>query len=486
MNIFPKIPRNIFVYFRGAVVAVTVMLVVSGCRDRSPVGDLASRFTPSGEEKVRELGIYAGKERIGDLHMSRLDGNWQEAGPVVRLVERINLRLSFRGDRFSITSSQISYVNREMDLVASTGTMDFGAGSWETNVQRVDQDVYDREQVTVGSRTRDRVNLPDATLVSDVLPLYFETLELEKGKKLKLDIFNLVLGQEFPLTLEYRGKTEHGRLYALTYWGMEERMWIDGTGMVIREDMAIGVSARQPGEGEEIGHLPLEAILTMTAVPGVRIPGDMAEREEAVVVLEGSFRPPPEGKWQNVKLKNDKAVVTLLKPEVPPVGERSPDMGQMPAESFGLDLDSPRIRELSGEIAGSLEDPWDKALAICRWVYGELGKSMRECFSALQVLQTGEGECQSHSLLTVSLLRAAGLPARFAYGVVYLPDREAFGFHTWVQVHVGEWIPMDSTLGNFPAGVDHLTLAVGGYQDQFRLFPFIMGQGGWRIKFRDS
>jgi transglutaminase-like putative cysteine protease len=70
--------------------------------------------------------------------------------------------------------------------------------------------------------------------------------------------------------------------------------------------------------------------------------------------------------------------------------------------------------------------------------------------------------------------------------VVYLPDRGAFGFHTWVQVHVGEWIPIDPTLGNFPAGVDHLTLAVGGYQDQFRLFPYIMGQGGWRIKMQNA
>ncbi len=138
------------------------------------------------------------------------------------------------------------------------------------------------------------------------------------------------------------------------------------------------------------------------------------------------------------------------------------------------------------KITGSLEDPWEKALAIGRWVNSEIGKSMRECFSALQVLQTGEGECQSHSLLTVSLCRAAGLPARFVYGVVYLPDRGAYGFHTWVQVHVGDWVPIDPTLGNFPAGVDHLTLAVGGYQDQFRLFPYIMGQGGWRIKMQEN
>ena len=246
--------------------------------------------------------------------------------------------------------------------------------------------------------------------------------------------------------------------------------------------MTLGVNARVPGEKEQNGHLALEQILSQTAVPGRQIPDDLGERDEAVIVLEGSFRPPPVLRWQRVEVTDDGASVALMKPAVPPRPLRQPDHALMPEDVFGLDLDSPRIRELAARITDSIEDPWEKALAIGRWVNRELGKSMVECFSALQVLETGEGECQSHSLLTVSLCRAVGLPARFAYGVVYLPDRKAFGFHTWVQVHVGEWIPMDPTLGNFPAGVDHLTLAVGGYQDQFRLFPYIMSKGGWRIR----
>jgi transglutaminase-like putative cysteine protease len=458
-----------------------VLLAVAGCRDRSAIPDLADSFTPSGKENVRELGIYAGKDRVGDLMLSRMNGDWTGVGPVVQLSEKIHLRLSFRGDQFSISSSQSSWVNDDMDLVASEGSMDFGAGSWETRVLKVEEGVYQREQVTGGSRTRDRIKVPDGTLISDVLPVYFENLKVEKHTKLKFDLFNMTLGQDFPLTLEYRGATEHGRLYVLTYWGMEERIWLDEAGMVVREDMVLGVNARAPEGKEQIGYLPLETILSQTAVPGVRIPEDLGERDEAVVVIKGSFRPPPEGRWQRVSVTDDRAAITLIKPVIPSPDYRRPDMGLMPDDSFGLDLDSPRIKELSKEIAGSVEDPWEKALAIGRWVNSKLGKSMRECFSALQVLEAGEGECQSHSLLTVSLLRAAGLPARFAYGVVYLPDREAFGFHTWVQVHVGDWIPMDPTLGNFPAGVDHLTLAVGGYQDQFRLFPYIMGKGGWRI-----
>ena len=486
MNIFPEITRSFSRCFSRVLVVVVVLLAVAGCRDRSAIGDFADRFTPSDEEKVRELGIYTGKDRVGDLRLSRMNGDWQGAGPVVKLSETIHLRLSFRGDQFSISSSQTSYVSEDMDLIAGVGAMDFGAGSWETRVLKVDDGVYEREQVTAGSRNRDRVRVPEGVLVSDVLPLYFENLEVEKYAKLKLEVFNMTLGQEFPLTIEYRGASENGRLYAVTYWGMEERIWIDAAGMVIREDLLLGVNARIPEGKEQIGHLPLETILSQTAVPAVKIPADLGERDEAVIVLQGSFRPPPEGRWQRVSVAGDRATVTLIKPAIPSPDYRQPDMDLMPNDVFGLDLDSPRIKELARKITGSLEDPWEKALAIGRWVNSEIGKSMIESFSALQVLQTGEGECQSHSLLTVSLFRAAGLPARFAYGVVYLPDREVFGFHTWVQVYVGDWIPMDPTLGNFPAGVDHLTLAVGGYQDQFRLFPYIMGKGGWRIRMAEN
>jgi transglutaminase-like putative cysteine protease len=486
MNLFQKIYRKIPICSMGAMVAVMVLFAVSGCKDRSAIGDISASFTPSGEEQVRELGIYAGKDRVGDLRISRARGQWQGTDPVIQLSERVHLRISFRSDRFSITSSQTSYVGADLDLKASAGTMDFGAGSWETRVLKAEDGAYEREQVTAGSRSRDRIRVPEGALVSDVLPLYIENAQVQENKRIKLGVFNMTLGQEFPLTLEYRGATDNGKLYAMTYWGMEERIWIDDNGMVVREDMALGVSARAPGGKEKTGHLPLETILSQTAVPGVRIPEDLGGRDEAVVMLLGSFRTPPEGRWQRVNETDDGAAVTLIKPSIPSAGQRGPDMDLMPDDTFGLDLDSPRIRELSMEITGSLEDPWEKALAIGKWVNSELGKSMRECFSALQVLETGEGECQSHSLLMVSLCRAAGLPARFVYGVVYLPDREAFGFHTWVQVHVGDWIPIDPTLGNFPAGVDHLTLSVGGYQDQFRLFPYIMGKGGWRIEMGET
>jgi hypothetical protein len=294
------------------------------------------------------------------------------------------------------------------------------------------------------------------------------------------------LGQELAFTWSYGGQTPWGRLFTVTYWGMEEKIWLDSGGMVTREEMLFGVQARAPDGKETRGSLALESVLAGTAVPAVGVPGNLVDMEEASLVMEGTFMTPPETRWQEVRVDGDRAIVRLSRPTVGPPGKREADPTKMPSDEASLDLDSPEIIDLAARVTKGVTDPWEKALAIARWVNLNLRKNMRESFSALQVLETGEGECQSHSLLAVALCRVSGLPARFAYGVVYMPDRGSFLFHTWLEVYAGEWIPLDPTLGVFPSGVDHLTLAVGSYRDQFRIFPFIVGRGGWRITFAGS
>ncbi|MDT8395743.1 MAG: transglutaminase-like domain-containing protein [bacterium] len=473
--------------FVAARLVLCVLLTLTvGCRGKQAAFDPASRFTDPGPERVRELGVYSGDKRVGDLTFAARDGKWDQTVPARELSEAVTLRLSFRGDRFEMASVGRSWVDGELGLLGSVAQIDFGAGGWETRAIRTGPGTFQREQITGGSRSREKVTIPEKAVLTDVLPLFLNRNPGEVGKERSMGVHNLTLGQDLPFTSVYHGQTPMGRSFTVRYWGMEERLWLDDDGMVTREEMALGVVAREPGDGEVEGALPLEQILSRTAVPGTGIPDDLGARSKAEITLEGSFRKFPDTRWQTVKMGDGSATVTLESPRVPPPGARVSQQGESPADTFGLDLDSSRIRELAAEVTKGVQDPWEKALAVGRWVYGNLGKSMRECFSALTVLEAGEGECQSHSLLTVALCRASGVPARFAYGVVYLPDRDAFLFHTWVEVHVGEWIPIDPTLGNFPAGVDHLTLAVGGYRDQLRLFPFIMGKGGWRISMPEA
>ena len=463
------------------LVLLFVLVVLMGCRGKLDVPDLSKKFEPSSALRTRELGVYSDHIRVGDITFTSRDGKWDQTIPVKELTESVTLRLSFRGDEFEMSSHGSSWIDEELGLLANVSEIKFGLGGWKTSTVKTGPGVYRREQVTGGSTSRESVTVPENAILTDVLSLYLNRDPGEVGKKRSMKVFNLTLGQDLPFSSLYNGPTPDGRSFTVKYWGMEEKLWLDDNGMVSKEEMALGVVAREPGEREVLGALPLERVLSQTAVPATGIPDDLGKRTQAEITIEGSFRKPPDTRWQTVRMGDDSALVTLREPVIPPPGERVADQGKSPSDTFGLDLDSPRIRELASEITEGLDDPWEKALAINKWVYNNVGKSMRECFSALQVLETGEGECQSHSLLTAALCRATGVPARFVYGVVYLPDRGAFLFHTWVEVHVGDWIPMDPTLGNFPAGVDHLVLATGGYRDQFKLFPFIMGQGGWRI-----
>jgi transglutaminase-like putative cysteine protease len=422
------------------------------------------------------------------MGMRMRSGTWGDGTAATELTQNVNLRISFRGDRFSLKSEQTAWIDDDWNLLGSRESIDFGAGKWETRAILTGERRYEVAQFTLGGEKRETVTLPKGVLAAEALPLYLHRFPGEEGKRTELTVYNMSLGQEIPFTYTNEGATPFGTLFSVTYWGMSERIWLDAEGMVSREEMALGVQARalqEQAEGERTAWLALETILVRTAVPAVKIPGDLGSRGEVQLVLEGSFQTPPSGKWQKVKMDGNRALVRLVRPTVPTAEGRSADAGMMPPDEFALDLDSPRIRELAMEITEGLDDPWEKSVAVGRWVNENLGKSMVECFSALHVLETGEGECQSHSLLAVALSRAAGIPARFAYGVVYLPDDNAYFFHTWVEVYVGDWIPIDPTLGSFPAGVDHLTLVVGGYRDQFRVFPFIMSEGGWRISMED-
>jgi hypothetical protein len=437
----------------------------------------------------RDLGIYSGSDRVGDMRMTVRSGVWEKETETTELTQTVHLRISFRDDRFSLETEQTAWIDSDLNLLGSREIMDFGAGKWETRAVRKGDGRYEVAQSSLGGEKRETITVPRGALASEVLPLYLHRHPGEQGKKVELTVFNMSLGQEIPFTYVNEGVTPEGRLFSVTYWGMGEKIWLDREGMITREEMALGVQARglqEKVEAVKAAWLPLETVLTRTAVPAIKIPRDLGRREKVQLVLEGSFKTPPSRTWQKVIMDEDRAFVTLIRPTVPSQGAREPDAGMMPSDEFALDLDSARIRDLALKITGGLADPWEKALAAGRWVNSNLGKSMKECFSALQALEAGEGECQSHSLLTVALSRSVGIPARFAYGVVYMPDNDAYYFHTWVEVHVGEWIPIDPTLGDFPAGVDHLILAAGGYRDQFRVFPFIMSEGGWRISMAGS
>jgi transglutaminase-like putative cysteine protease len=73
--------------------------------------------------------------------------------------------------------------------------------------------------------------------------------------------------------------------------------------------------------------------------------------------------------------------------------------------------------------------------------------------SALEALQQGAGVCQDYAHLSIALLRAAGVPARYASGYLHTGkdarpgDTVSGESHAWVEAWLGDWYAFDPTNG---------------------------------------
>jgi transglutaminase-like putative cysteine protease len=150
--------------------------------------------------------------------------------------------------------------------------------------------------------------------------------------------------------------------------------------------------------------------------------------------------------------------------------------GGDPAEQLAatplVQADDARIVATARRIAAGSTAPAEVAERLNEWVYRSLRKEITPSIpSAVQVLESMEGDCNEHPVLYVALARALGLPTRKAVGVVHLDGR--FFYHAWPEVWLDDWVAVDPTLGQFPADPAHVRFLVGGLARQVELIRLI-------------
>ncbi len=96
--------------------------------------------------------------------------------------------------------------------------------------------------------------------------------------------------------------------------------------------------------------------------------------------------------------------------------------------------------------------------------------------TASEVARTRQGDCTEHAVLLAALLRAAGIPARTATGLLYvnqfLGHESVFGGHMWAQAWLPvredggrAWVDVDAMLPNHTFDAAHITLGVSAMSD---------------------
>lgn len=157
----------------------------------------------------------------------------------------------------------------------------------------------------------------------------------------------------------------------------------------------------------------------------IRVPVDALEKP--VVVLQ-------------IMRKNESLTLTY---------EEDEDLQRWLTPSEYIDSDHPAIVEKADELTRDRGGASEKARAIYDFLRRDLAfKIYRDHFrlKASETYERGYGTCVNHARLFVALSRAARVPARTVWGIVYA-NGTYDGHHEWAEFldDDGYWHPLDST-----------------------------------------
>jgi hypothetical protein len=137
-----------------------------------------------------------------------------------------------------------------------------------------------------------------------------------------------------------------------------------------------------------------------------------------------------------------------------PQKESTPDKGLLKwlEPTVTLQSDQPKIIALAKQLRGDEKNTCAIISKFNNYVFSHLQKRNTPVFSnALETLNAGYGDCGEHSALLAALLRAAGVPARVALGLLYIDSKKQYFYHAQVMAYSGKWIFCDPTWNEFPS-----------------------------------
>ncbi len=275
------------------------------------------------------------------------------------------------------------------------------------------------------------------------------------------------------------GDTVPAAVLEVRYLGTTTRVWVYD-GQIVRElDEGLGMELSRvpPGQGGDVSsNRDLYEVFAVSSTPvsdprrtGVRVfslEGDIDWTEFTLVY-------PPvqtaEGNVVTVSCALPDSIADF--PPAVPAG-----LAAWLAPEPMIQVDDTLITGVADSLTAGARDSWQAAMAICSFVDAFVDNSPTVSLpSAVEVMQSGRGDCNEHTVLFVALARAAGLPARTCAGIVYLDG--SFGYHAWPLVWVGRWVPMDPTFGQPVADATHIILAEGSLESQY-VITAVMGRLG--------
>jgi hypothetical protein len=348
---------------------------------------------------------------------------------------------------------------------------------------------FDVQMTTDAGKQTFSVEIPDDAIVYSPM-LEMSLKELAPGDEMNIRLYepvsmtpqNVLVRALRKETLSHRGEEVETTVLESKMKGMSALSWLDKNGKTLRQETPMGWNMVESSP-EEALKFSAQAeksndILRSMAVPSKGVIVNQKDLKKLEIRLfnasleAGSL---VSGR-QEVLREDDSGIYIQLTPGAE-FGLAQPDelgdpSAYLEATPF-VQSDHVDIQKKARQITRGAVSTHAQILSLYHWVNKSIKKNPTISLpSALDVLKTGEGDCNEHTYLMVALARSMGIPARIQIGLVY--NQGAFYYHAWPALHDGEaWYEMDPTIGQPRVDASHLAILNGEIGDQLALLGLI-------------
>lgn len=440
------------------------------------------------------LGLYFQDRKIGltRIHKTpRPDGRWDFR--IESTLKLESLGVPARAELELHAHLAPDRALESFELALRTGSQDFRADG------KVEAGRLQLGLTTGGERVERTLEMSAPPVLRDLLGPALSREPLTPGRRLTVPGFDPWTMSASPMEIEIVGPDTlvlmaqevpatriRQRLDGLTL-----DAWVNERGEMLRQELPLGlVAVRQSEEEARWGMASDTGVALADAVeipvaPLPRPPADLARLTLELTgdaPLSGLHRPPAQ--------VLDGRRLTLTRPPLPaglplpvPLGADTALRGALVADAV-VQSDHPKLRAAGRAAVAGHADTVSAARALMDDLHGKMRFERRGGVpSALETLETLTGDCTETSALYAALARAAGLPTRIVFGLVYKSTpAPRFAWHAWNEVAAagGEWVSVDATWGQMPVDVGHVALVSGEFQQQVELLR-IMGHLRLRV-----
>ncbi|VAX19786.1 hypothetical protein MNBD_NITROSPINAE01-1168 [hydrothermal vent metagenome] len=441
------------------------------------------------------MNVSFGKNKIGFSHQKIEKGK-----NGYRITSRAVIRLNVMGISQDMSFSRSYYLDNKKDVLGFISLMKIQNQRQQT-VGTITGNVLKLSIKGAGGENEVTKKLPKGVDFAETFSFKLAD-QLKVGMRLTVPVYMVELRTFAPMTLNVTGKKKiksaGGEVEVfvidVAMQGFTSKSYVTQDGVTVREEQSMmGMVSEVVDEATALSFpkgsaVPVSSLITFSLVkPDKPIP-DAGSLKELNLVIGGIKNPSaiPEDDRQIVGspewVKDAKGGRSLNIPvklirKIPQnkssIKEASALMPEGLRPTPEIQADNAMIKKQAKKIIGNEIDAFEAAKKIRRWVFKNLKKELSDSITAIDVLRSRKGECQSHTNLFTALARSVGIPTRTASGIVYSHANDGFLYHAWPEVYISEWIPMDPTLGQDVADVTHLKLAQGGVESQLKLISFI-------------